>query len=76
MDNRTKNEIIGVGILGTALALGVAYANRRKIKRSYDIKKHNALRWKDNKTQDALLKAEKVVKNMQDKSTSVRDVAW
>lgn len=76
MDNRTKNEIIGVGILGTALALGVAYANRKKIKRSYDIKKHNALRWKDNKTQDALLKAEKVVKNMQDKSTSVRDVAW
>ena len=76
MDNRTKNEIIGVGILGTALALGVAYANRIKIKRSYDIKKHNALRWKDNKTQDALLKAEKVVKNMQDKSTSVRDVAW
>ena len=76
MDNRTKNEIIGVGILGTALALGVAYANRKKIKRSYDIKKHNALRWKDNKTQDALLKAEKVVKNMQDKSTSVRHVAW
>ena len=76
MDKRTKNEIIGVGILGTALALGVAYANRKKIKRSYDIKKHNALRWKDNKTQDALLKAEKVVKNMQDKSTSVRDVAW
>ena len=76
MDNRTKNEIIGVGILGTALSLGVAYANRKKIKRSYDIKKHNALRWKDNKTQDALLKAEKVVKNMQDKSTSVRDVAW
>ena len=76
MDTRTKTEIIGVGILGTAVALGVAYANRKKIKRSYDIKKHNALRWKDNKTQDALLKAEKVVKNMQDKSTSVRDVAW
>ena len=38
MDKRTKQEIIGVGILGTAVALGVAYANRKKIKRNYDIK--------------------------------------
>jgi|TARA_R100000005_G_C4868815_1_gene126374 hypothetical protein len=76
MDKRTKKEIIGVGIIGTAVALGVAYANRKKIKRNYDIKKHDALRWKDNKTQGALLKAEKLVKNLQDKTTSVRDIAW
>tara|TARA_R110002020_G_scaffold318298_1_gene533891 strand:- start:1548 stop:1778 length:231 start_codon:yes stop_codon:yes gene_type:complete len=76
MDKRTKTEIIGVSILGTAVALGVAYINRKKIKRGYDIKKYNALRWKDNKTQDALIKAEKVVKNLQDKTVSVRDIAW
>jgi|TARA_Y100000401_G_C8279077_1_gene202453 hypothetical protein len=76
MDKRTKKEIIGVGIIGTAVALGVAYANRKKIKRNYDIKKYDALRWKDNKTQGALLKAEKLVKNLQDKTTSVRDIAW
>jgi len=76
MDKRTKKEMIGVGIIGTAVALGVAYANRRKIKRNYDIKKYDALRWKDNKTQSALIKAEKVVKNLQDKTTSVRDIAW
>ena len=75
MDKRTKTEIIGVGLLGTAVALGVAYANRKKIKRGYDIKKYDALRWKDNTTQGALLKAEKVVKNLQDKTTSVRDIA-
>jgi len=68
MDKRTKGEIIGLAAIGTAVAVGVAYANRRKIKRSYDIKKYDALRWKDNKTQDALLKAEKVVKNLQDNS--------
>jgi hypothetical protein len=76
MDKRTKGEIIGLAAIGTAVAVGVAYVNRRKIKRSYDIKKYDALRWKDNKTQDALLKAEKVVKNLQDKTLSVRDIAW
>jgi hypothetical protein len=76
MDKRTKGEIIGLAAIGTAVAVGVAYANRRKIKRGYDIKKYDALRWKDNKTQDALLKAEKVVKDLQDKTTSIRDIAW
>jgi len=76
MDKRTKGEIIGLAAIGTAVAVGVAYVNRKKIQRKYDIKKHDALRWKDNKTQDALLKAEKVVKNLQDKTLSVRDIAW
>ena len=76
MDSRTKKEIIGVSLLGTVLALGVAYKQRKKIKRTYDIKKYNVLRWKDDKTQNALLKAEKVVKNLQDKSVSIRDIAW
>jgi hypothetical protein len=76
MDKRTKGEIIGLAAIGTAVAVGVAYANRRKIKRGYDIKKYDALRWKDNKTQDALIKAEKVVKDLQDKTTSIRDIAW
>jgi len=76
MDKRTKGEIIGLAAIGTAVAVGVAYVNRKKIRRKYDIKKHDALRWKDNKTQDVLLKAEKVVKNLQDKTLSVRDIAW
>ena len=76
MDKRTKKEMIGVGIIGTAVALGVAYANKKKIKRGYDIKKYNTLRWKDNKTQDTLIKAERAIKNLQDKTTSVRDIAW
>jgi len=76
MDKRTKGEIIGLAAIGTAVAVGMAYVNRKKIKRGYDIKKYDTLRWKDNKTQDALIKAEKVVKNLQDKTTSVRDIAW
>ena len=76
MDKRTKQEIIGVGILGTAVALGVAYANRKKIKRNYDIKKFGFLRWKDNKTQNALISAEKKIKDWQDKTTSERAIAW
>jgi hypothetical protein len=76
MDKRTKGEIIGLAAIGTAVAFGVAYVNRKKIQRTYDIKKYNTLRWKDNKTQDALIKAEKVVKNLQDKTLSVRDIAW
>ena len=58
MDSRTKKEMIGVGLIGTAVALGVAYANRRKIKRSYDTKKYNLLTWKDNITQDKTMQAE------------------
>ena len=65
-----------MGILGTAVALGVAYANRKKIKRNYDIKKFGFLRWKDNKTQNALISAEKKIKDWQDKTTSERDIAW
>ena len=76
MDKRTKKEIIGVGLIGTAVALGVAYANRKKIKRSYDIKKHNVLTWKDNATQDVLIKAETKIKDLQDKNTSARQIAW
>jgi uncharacterized protein HemX len=76
MDKRTKGEIIGLAAIGAAVAVGVAYVNREKIQRKYDIKKYDALRWKDNKTQGALLKAEKVVKNLQDKTLSVRDIAW
>lgn len=76
MDKRTKKEIIGVGLIGTAVALGVAYANRKKIKRSYDIKKHNVLTWKDNATQDVLIKAENKIKDLQDKNTSARQIAW
>ena len=76
MDKRTKGEIIGLAAIGAAVAVGVAYVNREKIQRKYDIKKYDALRWKDNKTQGALLKAEKFVKNLQDKTLSVRDIAW
>ena len=76
MDSRTKKEMIGVGLIGTAVALGVAYANRRKIKRGYDIKKYNLLTWKDNITQDTLIKAEKKIKDLQDKNTSERQIAW
>ena len=76
MDKRTKKEIIGVGLIGTSVALGVAYANIKKIKRSYDIKKHNVLTWKDNATQDVLIKAENKIKDLQDKNTSARQIAW
>ena len=76
MDSRTKKEMIGVGLIGTAVALGVAYANRRKIKRGYDTKKYNLLTWKDNITQDTLIKAEKKIKDLQDKNTSERRIAW
>lgn len=76
MDKRTKGEIIGLAAIGTAVAVGVAYVNRKRIQRKYDSNRYSLLRWKDNKTQDALIKAEKVVKNLQDKTTSVRDIAW
>ena len=76
MDKRTKKELIGVSLLGTAVAIGVAYANRKKLKRSYDFKNHNLLTWKDNTTQNTLIKAEKKIKDLQDKNTSERQIAW
>ena len=76
MDKRTKGEIIGVAALGTAFALSVAYNNRKKIRRGYDDKKWNLLRWKDNVTLDTLIKAENKVKDLKDRTTSVRDIAW
>ena len=48
----------------------------KKLKRSYDIKKHNLLTWKDNTTQNTLIKAEKKIKDLQDKNTSERQIAW
>ena len=32
MDKRTKKELIGVSLLGTAVAIGVAYANRKNLR--------------------------------------------
>ena len=76
MDSRTKKEIRGVSLIGAALAVGVAISNRKKIKRGYDIKKYNFLNWKDTRTQDILNKAEKKVKDLQDKSITERQIAW
>jgi len=76
MDSRTKKEIIGVGLIGTAVALGVAYANRKKIKRGYEVKKHNILTWKDKATLNALQKTENKEKDLKDKTLSVREIAW
>ena len=76
MDSRTKKEIIGVSLIGAALAVGVAISNRKKIKRGYDIKKYNFLNWKYTRTQDILNKAEKKVKDLQDKSITERQIAW
>ena len=76
MDSRTKKEIIGVSLIGAALAVGVAISNRKKIKRGYDIKKYNFLNRKDTRTQDILNKAEKKVKDLQDKSITESQIAW
>jgi len=87
MDKKTTRATIGIATLGGLIALGYMYKkhnsindglNRvdRRVKRNIDKRKHNILRWKDNKTQDALIKAEKVVKDLQDKTISVRDIAW
>ena len=76
MDSRTKKEIGAVAIVGLAALVGVAYTNRGKIRRGYDIRKYNFLNWKDNKTQDILSKAEKKVKDLQDKATTERQIAW
>ena len=76
MDSRTKKEIGAVAIVGLAALVGVAYTNRSKIRRGYDIRKYNFLNWKDTKTQDILSKAEKKVKDLQDKATTERQIAW
>ncbi len=76
MDNRTKKEIGAVAVVGLAALIGVAYTNRKKIRREYDIKRFNFLNWKDQKTHAILSKAEKKVKDLQDKATTERQIAW
>ena len=76
MDNRTKKEIGAVTVVGLATLIGVAFTNRKKIRRGYDIKRYNFLNWKDNTTLDILLKAERKVKDLQDKSITERQIAW
>ncbi len=76
MDKRTKGEIIGLAALGTAVAFGVAYMNRKKLQRGYEVKKYGFLNWKDKATLTALQKAENKVKDLKDKATSVREIAW
>lgn len=76
MDNRTKKEIGAVTVVGLATLIGIAYANRKKIRRGYDIKRYNFLNWKDNTTQNILSKAEQKVKDLQDKTISERQIAW
>lgn len=76
MDNRTKKEIGAVTVVGLATLIGIAYTNRKKIRRGYDIKRYNFLNWKDNTTQNILSKAEQKVKDLQDKTISERQIAW
>lgn len=76
MDSRTKKEMIGVGLIGTAVALGVAYANRKKLKRGYEVKKYEVLNWKDKATLNALQKTENKIKDLKDKTLSIREIAW
>ena len=76
MDNRTKKEIGAVTVVGLATLIGIAYTNRRKIQKGYDIKRYNFLNWKDNTTQNILSKAEQKVKDLQDKTISERQIAW
>ena len=87
MDKKKTRATIGLATLGTIVALGYAYKkhnniNRglrgfdRKVKNRIDKNKFNLSRWKDNITLDTLIKVEKKVEDLKDKTTSVRDIAW
>tara|TARA_R100000656_G_C3947303_1_gene127756 strand:- start:266 stop:532 length:267 start_codon:yes stop_codon:yes gene_type:complete len=87
MDKKKTRATIGLATLGTLVALGYAYIHHndinnglnkadRKVKNSLYKRKFNLLRWKDNVTLDTLIKAEKKIKDLQDRTTSVRDIAW
>ena len=47
-----------------------------KNKEYFDNPTNNVLTWKDNATQDVLIKAENKIKDLQDKNTSARQIAW
>tara|TARA_R110002051_G_scaffold56156_1_gene104228 strand:+ start:1664 stop:1927 length:264 start_codon:yes stop_codon:yes gene_type:complete len=87
MEKRKKQATIGIAALGTLVALGYAYKKHnninnglkgfdRKVKNSVDKNKFNLLRWKDNVTLNTLVKAENKVRDLKDRTTSVRDIAW
>jgi hypothetical protein len=87
MDKKKTRATIGLATLGTLIALGYVYKHHndindslrtadRKVKNGLYKRKFNLLRWKDNITLDTLIKVEKKVNNLKDKTTSVRDIAW
>ena len=87
MDKKKTRATIGLATLGTLVALGYAYIHHndinnglnkadRKVKNGIYKRKFNLSRWKDNITLDTLVKAEKKVKDLKDRTTSVRDIAW
>ncbi len=83
MGKKKTRATIGIATLGTVMALGYAYMKHNEInnglnrlERNVDEKRFNFLRWKDNTTLNTLIKAEKKIKDLQDRTTSVRDIAW
>jgi len=83
MDKKKTRATIGIAALGGIIALGYAYTKHNTINKSLnrldnkvEEKKFNLLRWKDNATLNTLNKAEKKVKDLKDKTTSIRDIAW
>tara|TARA_R110001583_G_scaffold106525_1_gene254869 strand:- start:214 stop:465 length:252 start_codon:yes stop_codon:yes gene_type:complete len=83
MDKKKTRATIGIAALGGIIALGYAYTKHNTINKSLnrldnkvEEKKFNLLRWKDSATLNTLNKAEKKVKDLKDKTTSIRDIAW
>ena len=87
MDKKKTRATIGLATLGTLVALGYAYRHHndinkglnkadRKVKNGIYKRKFNLLRWKDNITLNTLIKAEHKVKDLKDRTTSVRDISW
>tara|TARA_R100000808_G_scaffold21507_1_gene46444 strand:- start:212 stop:463 length:252 start_codon:yes stop_codon:yes gene_type:complete len=83
MDKKKTRATIGLAALGGLIALGYAYTKHNTINKKFNRldnkvgqKKHDLLRWKDNATLETLNKAEKKVKDLKDKTITIRDIAW
>jgi len=78
MEKRKAVRTVGAGVvIGAAILGGIAaYKNRKALKRKKDQTTNNIVDWKNNRLNNALDKAENVIKDLRYSTITEKDIAW
>ena len=78
MEKRKAVRTVGAGVvIGAAILGGIAaYKIRNALKRKKDQTTNNIVDWKNNRLNNALDKAENVIKDLRYSTITEKDIAW